>query len=117
MESKTENIKSQNLCNADYFFMEKVGGQCLEHIKANLPAETREAIELLGEFTKGDANILRSYGKTSFTVAEEQRKHLYALHLVLVMHIECYYRDYDTDDIFNFSRQYIGVNIEWLTGN
>ena len=66
-----------------------------------------------GEIT----NSLRGYGKTSFTDAEEQRNHLYALHLALVMHVECYYRNYDTDDIFNFSRQYIGATMEWLQAN
>jgi hypothetical protein len=54
---------------------------------------------------KGVTNGMRGYGKTSFTFAEEQRNHLYSLHLALVMHVECYYRNYDTDDIFNFSRQ------------
>jgi aminoglycoside phosphotransferase (APT) family kinase protein len=220
-----------DLCDADYFFMEKVDGHCLEHVKAALPAATQEALELqIGEivreinrfpgsyfgydgnpdlradtwkeafikileslledaarknvafdfsydelrtavmkhaptleevitpclvhwdawnpnffvkdgrisgiidferalwadplmeaqfrgFSAGDANSLRGYGKTTFTSAEEQRKHLYALHLALVMHIECYYRNYDTDDVFNFSRQYIGANMEWLKAN
>jgi aminoglycoside phosphotransferase (APT) family kinase protein len=62
-------------------------------------------------------NSMRGYGKTSFTFTEEQRNYLYALHLALVMHVECYYRNYDTDDIFNFSRQYIGTNMEWLKAN
>jgi hypothetical protein len=66
---------------------------------------------------KGVTNGMRGYGKTSFTFAEEQRNHLYSLHLALVMHVECYYRNYDTDDIFNFSRQYIGTTMEWLQAN
>ena len=33
------------------------------------------------------------------------------------MNIECYYRNYDTDDIFNLSRQYIAANMAWLTAN
>lgn len=66
-----------------------------------------------GELT----NSMRGYGKTSFTFAEEQRKHLYDLHLALVMHVECYYRNYDTDDVFNFSRQYLGTTMEWLKAN
>ncbi len=60
---------------------------------------------------------MRGYGKTSFTFAEEQRKHLYDLHLALVMHVECYYRNYDTDDVFNFSRQYLGTTMAWLKAN
>ncbi len=60
---------------------------------------------------------LHGYGKTSFTFAEEQRNHLYALHLALVMHTECFYRNYDTDEIFNISRQFIGVAMEWLKAN
>ncbi len=60
---------------------------------------------------------MRGYGKTSFTFAEEQRNHLYSLHLALTMHTECYYRNYDTDEIFNLSRQLIGVTMEWLRAN
>lgn len=59
-------------------------------------------------------NSMRGYGKTSFTLAEEQRNHLYALHLGLVMHTECFFRNYDTREIFNFSRQYIGATMAWL---
>lgn len=63
------------------------------------------------------SDSMRGYGKTSFTFAEEQRNQLYSLHLALVMNTECYYRHYDTDDIFNFSRQYIGTTMEWLKAN
>jgi aminoglycoside phosphotransferase (APT) family kinase protein len=59
----------------------------------------------------------RGYGKTSFTFAEEQRSHLYTLHLALVMHTECFYRNYDTDEIFNMSRQFIGGAMQWLKAN
>ncbi len=69
------------------------------------------------QFGEEITNSMRGYGKTSFTFAEEQRNQLYALHLALVMHIECYYRNYDSDDIFNFSRQYLGETIEWLQAN
>lgn len=65
----------------------------------------------------GITNSMRGYGKTSFTFAEEQRCHLYSLHLALVMHVECFYRNYDTDDIFNFSRQYIADTMAWLQAN
>ena len=60
---------------------------------------------------------MHGYGKTSFTFAEEQRKNLYSLHLALVMNTECFYRNYDTDDIFNFSRQYIADTMAWLQAN
>lgn len=66
---------------------------------------------------EGITDSMRGYGKTSFTVAEEQRCHLYSLHLALVMHTECYYRNYDTDAIFNFSRDYIGATMAWLKAN
>ena len=62
-------------------------------------------------------NSMRGYGKTSFTAAEEQRNHLYTLHLALVMHTECFYRNYDTDEIFNMSRQFIAAEMEWLKAN
>lgn len=65
----------------------------------------------------GITNSMRGYGKTSFTVAEQQRCHLYSLHLALVMHTECSYRNYDTDAILNFSREYIGGTMAWLKAN
>ena len=71
--------------------------------------------QLYGE---GGVNAaMRGYGKTTFTFAEEQRNQLYSLHLALTMNIECYYRNYDTDDIFNLSRQLIGAAMEWLQAN
>jgi aminoglycoside phosphotransferase (APT) family kinase protein len=223
---------TRELCNADYFFMEKIEGDNLEHVKASLPAEIQEAIDLrigaiirevnsfpgvyfgydgnpalraeswkaaflifmdalledaarkqavfdysydelrravlhhasaLEEITTpclvhwdawnpnffvkdgqitgiidferalwaeplmeaqfrqlfgdGVTHAMRGYGKTSFTFAEEQRKQLYSLHLALTMNIECYYRNYDTDDIFNLSRQLIGAAMTWLQAN
>ncbi|MCB9432196.1 MAG: aminoglycoside phosphotransferase family protein [Ardenticatenaceae bacterium] len=66
---------------------------------------------------EGITNSMRGYGKTSFTFAEEQRNHLYSLHLALVMHVECYYRHYSTDDIFNLSRQFIAETMAWLKAN
>ena len=69
------------------------------------------------QFGEEISNSMRGYGKTTFTPAEEQRNHLYALHLALVMHVECFYRNYDTDDIFNFSRQYLGGTMAWLQAN
>jgi aminoglycoside phosphotransferase (APT) family kinase protein len=65
-------------------------------------------------FGQGITPSLRGYGKTSFTAAENQRNYLYVLHLALVMNIEHYYRNYDTDDVFNMSRQFIGKAMEWL---
>lgn len=68
-------------------------------------------------FGAGVTSSMRGYGKTSFTPTEEQRNHLYALHLALVMHVECYYRNYDTDDIFNMSKEFIARAMEWLKAN
>jgi hypothetical protein len=65
----------------------------------------------------GITNSMRGYGKTSFTAAEEQRCWLYTLHLGLVMNTECYYRNYDTDTIYNLSLQLIGASMKWLKGN
>ncbi len=220
---------AHDLCDADYFFMEKLAGDNLEHVKASLPAELQAVIELrIGEIIRaingftgiyfgydgnpglraatwkeafikivesvladaarknaafdysydeirsavlkhapaleevtapclvhwdawnpnffvkdgrvtgildferalwaeplmeaqfrhfgGDrvSNSLRGYGKTAFSLAEEKRNQLYSLHLALVMNTECYYRNYDTDEVFNFSRRYIGATLEWL---
>ena len=68
-------------------------------------------------FGQGITPSLRGYGKTSFTHTEEQRNYLYVLHLALVMNIEHYYRNYDTDDVFNMSRQFISKAREWLKVN
>jgi hypothetical protein len=65
----------------------------------------------------GVTNTMRGYGKTSFTFAEEQRCHLYTLHLALVMNTECYYRNYDTDSVYNISRRLMGSSMEWLKAN
>jgi aminoglycoside phosphotransferase (APT) family kinase protein len=65
----------------------------------------------------GVTNSMRGYGKTSFTTAEEQRCWLYTLHLGLVMNTECYYRNYDTDTIYNLSLQLIAGSMEWLKAN
>lgn len=63
------------------------------------------------------SSAMRGYGKTTFTPAEEQRRQFYSLHLALVMNVECYYRNYDTDDVFNFSRQYMAATLAWLNAN
>ena len=63
------------------------------------------------------SDAMRGYGKIAFTFAEEQRNQLYTLHLALTMNIECYYRHYDTDDIFNMSRQFIAGAMAWLQAN
>jgi aminoglycoside phosphotransferase (APT) family kinase protein len=65
----------------------------------------------------GITNSMRGYGKTSFTAAEEQRCHLYTLHLGLVMNTECYYRNYDSDSIYNLSLQVIAGSMKWLKAN
>ena len=67
------------------------------------------------DFTTPDC--LRGYGKTTFTPAEEQRNHLYTLHLALVMNIECFYRNYDTDFVYKFSTQVLKDSLEWLRNN
>lgn len=68
-------------------------------------------------FSEGVSDSMRGYGKTTFTFEEEQRCHLYSLYLGLVMHVECFYRNYDSDSIFNFSRQFIGTTMDWLQAN
>lgn len=68
-------------------------------------------------FGSGVNGSMRGYGKTSFTFEEEQRCQLYSLYLGLVMHVECFYRNYDTDAIYNLSRQFIGATMDWLRAN
>ncbi|MGK3997650.1 phosphotransferase family protein [Sorangium sp. So ce1024] len=67
--------------------------------------------------SEGITSCMRGYGKTSFTFEEERRCHLYSLHLALVMNTECYYRNYDTDFVFNLSREWMGEHMAWLSAN
>lgn len=224
---------AHDLCDADYFFMEKIDGDNLHHVRASLPAETLESVELhIGEivreintfpgvyfgldgnpdlradtwkeafiklvesalediarknagfdfsfdeiravvqkhapaleeittsclvhwdawdpnffvqdgritgiidferamwaeplmeaqfralsFGQGVTDAMRGYGKTTFTFTEEQRCYLYTLHLGLIMNTECYYRNYDTDEIFNASKGIINAAMQWLKAN
>ena len=68
-------------------------------------------------FGEGISNGMRGYGKTSFTYEEEERCHLYTLHLALIMNTECYYRNYDTDFVYNISKQLMGASLTWLKEN
>jgi hypothetical protein len=65
----------------------------------------------------GVTQSMRGYGKTEFTPAELSRCRLYTLHLALVMHVECYFRQYDTDEVFNSSRELIASTMAWLKEN
>lgn len=62
----------------------------------------------------GVSDSMRGYGKTTFTHEEEERCHLYSLHLALVMKTECSYRHYDSDLISNMATQMIGSTLTWL---
>lgn len=66
---------------------------------------------------EGITNSKRGYGKTFFTPEEEQRCYLYTLHLALIMNTECYYRNYDTDFVYNFSKKLLGTTLAWLKEN
>ena len=37
--------QAHDLCDSDYFFMDKITGDNLEHVKASLPAETQVSVE------------------------------------------------------------------------
>ncbi|HEY4084111.1 MAG TPA: aminoglycoside phosphotransferase family protein [Burkholderiaceae bacterium] len=65
----------------------------------------------------GVTESMRGYGKTEFTLTELRRCWLYTLHLALVMHVECYFRHYGTDEIFNKSREMIASAMAWLEAN
>lgn len=65
----------------------------------------------------GVSESMKGYGKTTFTHEEEERCHLYTLHLALVMKTECYYRNYDTDDVSNLALQMIAPTVKWLQEN
>lgn len=65
----------------------------------------------------GVSESMKGYGKTSFTHAEDERCHLYTLHLALVMKTECYYRNYDTDEVSNLSQMLMVPTMQWLQEN
>lgn len=65
----------------------------------------------------GVSDSMRGYGKTSFTFEEEQRCHLYTLHLGLVMKTECYYRHYDTDAVSQIADKLLVSALGWLEKN
>ena len=65
-------------------------------------------------FFEGVTDSLRGYGKTEFTPEEQVRCLLYTLHLALVMNTECYYRHYDTDEVYNISMQMIAGAMQGL---
>lgn len=54
------------------------------------------------------------YGKTEFTPDELRRCWLYRCTWALVMHVECYFRHYGSDEIFNKSRALIASAMVWL---
>jgi aminoglycoside phosphotransferase (APT) family kinase protein len=65
----------------------------------------------------GVTESMRGYGKTSFTHDEEARCYLYTLHLALVMKTECYYRNYDTDEVSVMAMQMLPLALNWLMEN
>jgi aminoglycoside phosphotransferase (APT) family kinase protein len=66
---------------------------------------------------QGVTASLRGYGKTTFTHEEMERCTLYTLHLALVMKTECYYRNYDTDEVCNMALGLIVSSMKWLQEN
>lgn len=68
-------------------------------------------------FSEGISESMRGYGKTTFTHEEDQRCHLYTLHLALVMKTECYYRNYDSDYVSNLAMQLMVPTLNWLKEN
>ena len=66
---------------------------------------------------EGVSESMRGYGKTTFTHEEDQRCHLYSLHLALVMKTECYYRNYPTDEVSNLAMGLLIPSMKWLQEN
>jgi len=66
---------------------------------------------------EGVTQAMHGYGKSEFTPNELRRSWLYLLHLALVMHVECFYRHYGSDEIFNKSKDLISSAMTWLQAN
>ena len=65
----------------------------------------------------GVSDSMRGYGKTTFTHEEDERNHLYTLHLALVMKTEDYFRNYDTDEVANLAMMMLVPAMIWLKEN
>jgi aminoglycoside phosphotransferase (APT) family kinase protein len=65
----------------------------------------------------GISESMQGYGKTTFTHEEDERCHLYTLHLALVMKTECYYRNYDTDEVSKLAKKLMVPTMKWLQEN
>ena len=63
---------------------------------------------------EGVSSRMQGYGKTTFSHEEDERCHLYTLHLALVMKTECYYRQYDSDSVSNLAMQLLVPAMSWL---
>jgi aminoglycoside phosphotransferase (APT) family kinase protein len=68
-------------------------------------------------FGEGVTGYMRGYKKTSFTHEEEQRNHLYSLHLGLVAKTEGYYRHYEDDVVANWAKGLMLPAMQWLKEN
>ena len=65
----------------------------------------------------GVTEVMRGYGKTTFTEAELSRCWLYTLHLGLVMRTECAYRHYPGDEIRTGAERMIAQALDWLAAH
>jgi aminoglycoside phosphotransferase (APT) family kinase protein len=65
----------------------------------------------------GITESLKAYGKTTFSHEEDERNHLYSLHLALVMKTECTYRNYDTNEVRNMALMLLLPTMKWLQEN
>ena len=65
----------------------------------------------------GVSDALRGYGRTTFSDDEMLRCRLYTLHLALVMHTECFYRQYPDDQVLHDSREMVVENLDWLAAH
>ncbi|WP_437521926.1 aminoglycoside phosphotransferase family protein [Sorangium sp. So ce726] len=53
---------ARDLCDSDYFFMEKISGDNLEHVRASLPPETQASIDLhIGEIIRAINGFTGTY--------------------------------------------------------
>ena len=63
----------------------------------------------------GISESMQGYGKTTFTLDERVRCNLYTLHLALVIKTECYYRNYDTDEVSKIGSNLLTLSLKELS--
>lgn len=104
-------------CLASHFFVNQGRVAGLIDFECALWADPLMEAQFRPLSWSGITDSMRGYGKAEFTPDELRRCRLYTLYLALVMYIECHYRNYDTDEVFNNAKQMLAAQMDWLSAD